>query len=170
MPDSADELILQMQHLQAQAQQSLESRAQRAGLERLKSAVQRLAWQAQKEISAFEATEAGGEERLEQLRVGGVTSEEAPEYVAVKAQVDAAKKGLVKSRAQLNFALDRMGEVERREYQAFHAEVRAETHGQLADDPLSNKPLPAATGGGEPASEVSAGASTAAPADPSKPD
>ena len=139
MPDSADELILQMQHLQAQAHESLEARAQRAGLERLKSAVQKLAWQSQKEITAFEATETGGEQRLEQLREGGVTAEEAPEYVAVRAQMEAAKKGLVKSRAQLNFALDRMSDVERREYLAFHAEVRAETHAQLADDPLSNK-------------------------------
>jgi hypothetical protein len=48
--------------------------------------------------------------------------------------MDEAKKRLVKARAQLNFALDQMTEVERREFEAFHAEVRAETHGALADE------------------------------------
>lgn len=131
---TADELILQMQHLQAQAKNSLEARAQRAGLDRIKSATQKLAWQAQQEVDECEGTERDGEARLEQLREGGVTSEEAPEYVAVKAKVDDAKKRVVKARAQLNFALDRMELVERREYEAFHAEVRAETHGQLAEE------------------------------------
>lgn len=140
MSNSADELILQMQHLQAQAKESLEGRALRAGVERLKSAAQRVAWEAQKEVNVLEKVELDGETRLEELRQGGVTREEAPEYVAVKSKVDDAKKGLVRARAQLNFALDRLSEAERREYEAFHAEVRAETHGQLAEDPLFQKP------------------------------
>ena len=45
-----------------------------------------------------------------------------------------AKKRLIRARAQLNFALDKMNDVERKEYEAFHAEVRAETHGALAED------------------------------------
>jgi len=139
MPPSADELILQLQHLGAQSRAALDARAGRAGLQRLQGAAQRLAWDSQKEVAACEALIDGGEARLEQLQVGGVTREEAPEYVAVKAEVDGAKKRLVKARAQLNFALDRMEEAERREYLAFHAEVRAETHGQLAEDPLFNK-------------------------------
>jgi hypothetical protein len=98
-----------------------------------------LAWQTQQEVSSCELIETEGEKRLEALRVDGVTSQEAPEYVKVKAQVDDAKKRLVRARAQLNFALDRMDEVERREYEAFHAEVRAETHAQMADDPMFNK-------------------------------
>jgi hypothetical protein len=32
-----------------------------------------------------------------------------------------------------------MTEMDRREYEAFQAEFRAEAHGQLAEDPLSNK-------------------------------
>ncbi|MFZ5439072.1 MAG: hypothetical protein ACOZQL_03640 [Myxococcota bacterium] len=136
---TADELILQMQHLQAQAKNELEARAQRAGLDRIKTATQKLAWQAQQEVDECETLEREGEARLEQLREGGVTREEAPEYVAVKAKLDDAKKRVVKARAQLNFALDRMELVERREYEAFHAEVRAETHAQLAEDPLFNK-------------------------------
>ena len=134
MSQSADDLILAMQHLQAQARESLEARAQQAGLDRLKSAAQRLAWQAQKEVAECEGIEADGEKRLEELKVGGVTSDEAPEFVAVSDRMDEAKKRLIKARAQLNFALDRMSEVERREYEGFHAEVRAETHGALAAD------------------------------------
>lgn len=137
MPDSADELILKLQHLEAQAKAAVEARAQRAGLDRLKSSAQRLAWDCQKEIATLEQVEEDGDKRLDELRVDGVTSAEAPEYVAVKGRVDDAKKRLVKLRAQLNFALDRMEVAERREYEAFHAEVRAETHGQLAEDPLS---------------------------------
>lgn len=139
MPDSADELILKLQHLEAQAKESVEARAQRAGLDRLKSSAQKLAWDCQKEIAILEKVEGDGEQRLDELRVDGVTSAEAPEYVAVKGKIDDAKKRLVKLRAQLNFALDRMEVAERREYEAFHAEVRAEAHGQLAEDPLFTK-------------------------------
>lgn len=140
MPTSADDLILSMQHLQAQARESLEARAQQAGLGRLKSAAQKLAWQAQKEVADCEHVVEDGEKRLEELKVGGVASQEAPEFVAVADKVADAKKRLVKVRAQLNFALDRMQEAERREYEAFHAEVRAETHGALAEDLAPAKP------------------------------
>jgi len=134
MSDSADDLILKMQHLQAQAKNALEARALRAGVERLKTAAQRLAWETQKEIADCEHIETDGEARLDALRVDGVTAEEAPEYVAVKQRIDDAKKRLVRARAQYNLALDRMSDVERAEYQAFHAEVRSETHGALAED------------------------------------
>jgi len=40
----------------------------------------------------------------------------------------------------LNFALDRMDDAERREWEALQAEARAETHARLADDPLFKKP------------------------------
>lgn len=131
---SADELILQMQHLTAQAKATLEANAARAGIERLKSAAQRLAWETQKQIAEHEKTVESGEAKLDELKVGGVTPEEAGEFVAVRNAVEAAKKALVKARAQLNFALDRMELAERQEYLAFHAEVRAETHGHLAND------------------------------------
>ena len=142
MPSSADDLILSMQHLQAQARESLEARAQQAGLDRLKSAAQKLAWQSQKEVAECEGIFEDGEKRLDQLKVGGVTSDEAPEFVAVCDRIDAAKKRLIKARAQLNFALDRMQEAERREFEAFHAEVRAETHGHLAEDMAPTTKLP----------------------------
>ena len=142
MADSADELILKMQHLEAQARNTLESKALRVGLDRLKSAAQKLAWSAAREVHECEAIEADADQRLEAIRVDGVTSEEAPEFLAVKRKLDDAKKRLVKARAQLNFALDQMTEVERREYEAFHAEVRAETHGALAEDLGGDKGTP----------------------------
>ena len=135
MSDSADELILKMRHLEAQARATLESKAATDGLARLKSQAQKLAWKTQAEVTALEKVQDDGEARLVELRKDGVTREEAPEYVKVKAAIDDAGKRLIRARAQLNFALDRMSEVERREYEAFHAEVRAETHGQLAGDP-----------------------------------
>jgi hypothetical protein len=142
MSDSADELILKMQHLEAQARNALESRALRVGLDRLKSAAQRLAWTAAKEVYECEAIEADANRRLEALRVGGVTAEEAPEFLALKQRLDEAKKRLVKARAQFKFALDRMTEVERREFDAFQAEVRADTHGALAGDPTGGEGSP----------------------------
>lgn len=77
---------------------------------------------------------ADGDKRPEELRPDGVTSEESLEFLAVQRKTDETKKRLVKARAQLTFALDQMTEEERREHEAFHAEVRAETHGTLADD------------------------------------
>ena len=94
---------------------------------------------AKQDIAAAEQQQTAGELKLDQLQEGGVTPSEAPEYVAVRAQIEDAKKLLVKARARLNFALDKMTEVERREYETLHAEARAETHGQMAEDPLFNK-------------------------------
>jgi len=139
---SADELILQMQHLAAQARATREANGARVGMERLKSSAQKMAYEKQTEVDALEQAVSGAEERIEQLRQGGVQGDEAKEFLALTKLVEDSKKQLVKSRAQLNFALDRMEVAERAEYQAFHAEVRAETHGQLADDPNSNLPLP----------------------------
>ena len=137
---SADELILQMQHLAAQAKATRAASGPRAGLDRLKSSVQKMAYEKQTEVDALTQAIAGAEERVEELRKGGIVGDEAKEYVALRNLIDDSKKQLVKSNAQLQFALDRMELVERREYEAFHAEVRAETHGQLAEDPLFNKP------------------------------
>jgi hypothetical protein len=136
---SADELILQMQHLAAQARAQRDSSAARKGLDRLKSSAQKLAYEKQTEVDTLEQTITGAEDRLVELKKDGVQGLEAKEYLALSDLIEASKKQLVKSRAQLQFALDRMEVVERREYEAFHAEVRAEHHGSMADDPLSNK-------------------------------
>ena len=136
---SADDLILKMQHLEAQARATLEAKASRDGLDRLKSQAQKLAWKTHAEVAALEKARDDGEARLDEIKKDGVTPQEAQEYVKVKAAIDDAGKRLIRARAQLNFALDRMSEVERREYEAFHAEVRAETHGALAEDPTFTK-------------------------------
>jgi hypothetical protein len=136
---SADELILQMQHLAAQARAQRDASASRAGVDRLKSSAQKLAFQKQTEVDTLTATIDGAEARITELRQGGVQGVEAKEFLALSNLVDDSKKQLVKARAQLEFALDRMEVVERREYETFHAEVRVEHHGSMADDPLSNK-------------------------------
>jgi hypothetical protein len=119
MPDDADELILKMQHLEAQARAQEQARSGTARAERLKSAAQRIAFDAQQEVAAAEA---------------------APNAAAPGSQeARDAHTRLVKARARLNFALDQMDEAERQEYLVLQAEARAETHGQLSDDPLFKK-------------------------------
>jgi hypothetical protein len=139
MASSADALILQMQHLAAQAKASMRAAGLRKGLDRLKSASQRLAFEKQSEVDRLDAAIVGAEERVVELKKDGLSADETKEYLALKTLIDDAKKQLVKSRAQLHFALDRMEAAERTEYEAAHAEVRADTHGQLADD-LSAEP------------------------------
>lgn len=140
MSDSADELILKMQHLEAQAKEQLRAREATAGLDRLKTAAQKIAYEAHRELAQGEALEKDAEEKLERAKAPGTPPLEAGELVrSAREQQEAARSQLTKARARINFALDQMSEVERREYEAFHAEVRAETHGQLAEDPLFNK-------------------------------
>ena len=134
MADSPDNLILKMQHLEAQARATLEANAARKGLDRIKSAAQKLAWKTQAEVDALEKVELEADAKITEIMKDGVTPAEAPEFLKLKAQIDDAKKRLIRARAQLNFALDKMSDVERKEYQAFHAEVRAETHAALAED------------------------------------
>jgi hypothetical protein len=140
MSDSADELILKMQHLEAQAKESLRARGLKAGVERLRSAAQKVAWEAQQEVTREEQAAEEAEQKLARAKEPGLPRLEAAELLrSGRAQAEEARMRLIKARARLNFALDRMEEVERREYEAFHAEVRAETHGQMAEDPLFNK-------------------------------
>ena len=139
MSDSADELILKMQHLEAQAKALRDADRLRADLGRLKTAAQKLAWETQAEVKRLERMRDAAENQMEQLQAAGVHGTNAAAYVAARAQAEDAKKQLIRAQAKLTYALDQMSEVDRREYEAFHAEVRAETHGQLAEDPLSNK-------------------------------
>ena len=140
MSDSADELILKMQHLEAQARETTAARGLTRGVERLKSAAQKLAWEAQKEILSADQAAVDGEAKIERAKQPGVNPLEAGALLQEgRAAVDGAKHTLIKAHARLNFALDKMSEVDRREYEAFHADVRAETHAQLAEDPLFEK-------------------------------
>jgi hypothetical protein len=139
MADSPDELILKMQHLEAQAKAQQDERALNKGVDRLKSIAQRMAAETQAEVTRLEKTQADAEQKMDALREGGVESSEAQPYLAAKAEADDAKKALIRARAKLNFALDKLTDVERAEYEAFQAEVRAEHHGEMAEDPLFNK-------------------------------
>lgn len=134
MADDADSLILQMKHLEAQAKATRAADVLARSAGKLKTAAQKLAFESQREVTALEKQQDDAEKELDAIRVDGVQSHEAPAFVAAKNRMDEAKKGLVKARARLNFALDQLSEVDRREYEQFQAEVRAETHGALADD------------------------------------
>jgi sensor histidine kinase YesM len=41
---------------------------------------------------------------------------------------------------EITHLIDQMDEAERQEWEVLQAEARAEAHGQMADDPLFNKP------------------------------
>jgi hypothetical protein len=140
MPDDADELILKMQHLEAQARAQQEARAKQSGSAALKSAAQRLAEESRKQLEEAEGAEKAAGEKQERARSPGLPPTEAADLLtAANAEMQEARSRVVKARARLQFALDRMDEVERREWEALQAEARAETHGQLAEDPLFKK-------------------------------
>jgi len=140
MPDDADELILRMRHLEAQARAQQEARAKQGGASKLRTGSQRLAAESQRELQAAEAALKTAEEKQDQARTGGLPPLDAADLlVQGKAEADDARVRVVKARAKLNFALDRMDDVERQEWEALQAEARAETHAQLADDPLFKK-------------------------------
>ena len=142
MPDDADELILKMQHLEAQARAQQQAREKQSGAERAKTAAQRLAFEAQRELADAEAAAGAADEKQQRARSGALGPLDAADLlVEARNEAQAARERSVKARARLNFALDKMEEVERREWEALQAEARAEAHAQLADDPLSkNKP------------------------------
>jgi len=141
MPDDADELILKMQHLEAQARAQQDARAKQSGTGRVKTAAQQLAFEARQQLEEAEAAQRLAEEKQERARTAGLPPLEAADLLAQgKAEAQEARTRAVKARARLNYALDRMDDAERREWEALQAEARAETHARLADDPLFKKP------------------------------
>ena len=137
MPDDADELILKMQHLAAQARAEQEARAQGGAAGRLKTRAQQLAREAQGQVAQAEEDLRRAEDKQARARVAGTPPLEAADLlVSGRAEAQDAKTRVVKARARLNFALDQMDEAERGEWNALQAEARAETHRQLAEDPL----------------------------------
>jgi hypothetical protein len=141
MPDEADELILKMQHLEAQAREQEKARSGVARTESLKSRAQQMAAEAQREVAAAEEAQRAAEEKQQKSRDPLVPPLEAADLlIQGKSEAQDAHVRLVKARARLNFALDQMDEAERREWEALQAEARAEAHGQMADDPLFQKP------------------------------
>jgi hypothetical protein len=134
MPDEADDLIRKMQHLAAAAREAMRARALAANTARLRTALQRMAAEAQAELAAAESDRAEAEEKTARAHTPGLAALEAADLLAAgRDLLDAARGHAVKARARLNFALDKMDEAERREWEALQAEARAEAHAQLAD-------------------------------------
>jgi hypothetical protein len=141
MPDDADELILKMQHLEAQARAEAQARSGQGNAARLKTQAQKMAFEAQQEVGKAEADLQRAEEKQTRARQPGASALEAADLlVEGRAEAQDAHGRLVRARARLNFALDRMDDAERSEWEVLQLEARAETHGQLADDPLLKKP------------------------------
>src|SRR3954462_13736067 len=106
MPDEADELILKMQHLEAQARAQREARDEQAGAERVKSAAERLASESRKELEEAEAAARAASEKEERARAAGVPPLEAADLlVAARSEAQEARSRAVKARARLNYAL-----------------------------------------------------------------
>jgi hypothetical protein len=149
MPDEVDELILKMQHLAAQGRAQREAETLAVRGKSLKSRAQQIAWAAQVELSAAEAQQAEGEEKLRRAREPGLQPLAAADLLQEGRRLaEEGRTRVVKARAKLNFALDQMDEADRREYEALRAEARAEAHAQMADDPLFNKMPSSAPAGG----------------------
>jgi len=170
MPDEVDELILKMQHLEAQVRAQREAEALASRGKALKTRAQQIAWDAQTELSAAEAQQREGEEKLQRARDPGLKPIAAADLLEeARRLAEEARTRIVKARAKLNFALDQMDEADRREYEAVRAEARAEAHAQMADDPLFKKaPASSSSSSGAPATSAAA-TRTSAPTDPAAP-
>jgi hypothetical protein len=147
MSDSADDLILKMQHLEAAAREAQRAHVGEDRFASLKTRAQKMAAEAQVAVEEAERDRALGEESQVKARTPGLPPLEAAELLtAGRAQEQEAKTRLVKARARLNFALDQMDEAERGEWETLQAQARAEAHAQLAEsgDDGSGAPVLAA--------------------------
>ena len=134
MPDEADDLIRKMRHLAAAAREAMRARALAANTPRLRTALQRMAAEAQADLAAADRDRAEAEEKSARARAPGLAALKAADLLAEGRDLfEGARGHAVKARARLDFALDKMEEAERREWEALQAEARAEAHAQLAD-------------------------------------
>src|SRR5215470_12833534 len=109
MPDDVDELILKMQHLAAQARAQREAQALEGRGKSLKSRAQQIAWAAQAELSAAEARQREGDEKLLRARDTALSPIAAADLFEEGQRLTAdARTTIVKARAKLNYALDQM--------------------------------------------------------------
>ena len=159
MPDDVDELILKMQHLEAQVRAQREAEALASRGKALKTRAQQIAWAAQTDLSAAEAQQREAEEKLQRARDPSLKPVAAADLLEeARRLADEARTRIVKARAKLNFALDQMDEGDRGEYEALRAEARAEAHAKVADDPRFKN---AAAPGASPTAVPALGAATA---------
>ncbi len=143
MPDEVDDLILQMQHLVAEARASTAARSIGDRAARLKTQAQTLAAQAQEELESAQKAQADGEAMLSRARTPGLAPLEAADLlVAGRTQAQDGKTRAIKARARLDFALSRMDEAEREEWNAMQAQAAAETHAQLAESGADSSRAP----------------------------
>ena len=135
MSDKADDLILQMQHLEASARAAEKARAGNLGADKLKTRALKLAAAAQAELAEAQKKLTEGEDKLAHARQPGVEPRLAGELFGEgRALVEQNKPLVVKARAKLNFARDAMDEADRRAWEALQADAQAEAHAQLAEE------------------------------------
>lgn len=134
MPSDLDDLIQKVQHLGAAARASVRARALAESTGKLRTEVQKLAAVAQAELLEAERDQADAAEKVARARTPGLAPLEAADLLGDgRALLADAKVRAVKARARLGFALDKMDEVERREWEALREEALADAHTQLAD-------------------------------------
>jgi hypothetical protein len=151
MSDKVDDLILQMQHLEASARAAEEARSGERSADKLKTKALRVADAARVELADAEKKLAEGEAKLSRARTPGLPTLEAAElFTEGRALVEQNKPAVVKARARLNFALDAMDEADRRAWDALQADARAETHAQLADELKPGGAISSAPGPSDP--------------------
>jgi hypothetical protein len=135
MPDEVDDSILQMQRLEAQAKAQVEERAAQVAADSIKTRAQKLAFEGRQEIDAAQKLLDAAEAKQSQARAPGIAPLEAADLLTQgKTEAQEARIRLIKARARLNFALDRMDEAERLAWDAMQTGARADAHGQLADE------------------------------------
>src|SRR4051812_9661656 len=118
MTDEADELILKMQHLEAQARAQEEARRLAGRGKSLRTRAQQVAWAAQVELDAAEKEQREGEEKVQRARAAGLTALDSAGLLAEGRRLaDEGRTRAVKARAKLNYALDQMDEADRRDYE-----------------------------------------------------
>src|SRR5205814_10543990 len=106
MPDEADELILKMQHLEAQARAQQDARTRQAGVAGLRTAARRLADESRRELAGAEVALKAAEGKQERARSGGLSPLEAADLpVQGKAEAHQGKGAAIKARARPAFAL-----------------------------------------------------------------
>ena len=119
--------------------------------DKLKTQALKLAAQAQADLETAEKKLAEGEAKLQTARTPGLPPLEAADLLTAGRQlVQENKPAVVKARAKLNFALDRMDDADREAWKALQAEARADAHAQLATE-LFPGGAPLSSSGAQPA-------------------
>ena len=141
MPDEVDDLILKMQHLEAEAREAQTARHLGGRSTGLKSRAQQMAAQAQTDLEAAQKEQAEGETAVQRARTPGLAPLEAADLlVGGRAKAQEGKTRVVKARARLDFALGQMDEAD---HQAWDA-MQAETHASLAESGADSSKMPGA--------------------------